>query len=168
MVSFPIPLRHLLAAQPQLLSPVLQVIHRALATFVIHQAGLTRAQAQTGAVTLIQRFGSAANLNIHLHGLLLDGVYRLTDGTPIFHPIAAPTTEQLQTVLTRIITRLLKMLTRKGALTGEDTELPYLADPDADPALAPLHAAACTYQCAEHVQQLEGASPFDNLMEVKS
>jgi hypothetical protein len=22
--------------------------------------------------------------------------------------------------------------------------------------------------CAEHVQQLEGASPFDNLMEVKS
>ena len=23
-------------------------------------------------------------------------------------------------------------------------------------------------QCAEHVQQLEGASPFDNLMEVKS
>ena len=24
------------------------------------------------------------------------------------------------------------------------------------------------HQCAEHVQQLEGASPFDNLMEVKS
>jgi len=30
----------------------------------------------TGAVTLIQRFGSAANLNIHLHCLVLDGVYR--------------------------------------------------------------------------------------------
>ena len=28
VVSFPIPLRHLFAAQPQLLSPVLQVIHR--------------------------------------------------------------------------------------------------------------------------------------------
>ncbi len=24
------------------------------------------------------------------------------------------------------------------------------------------------HQCAAHVQQLEGASPFDNLMEVKS
>ncbi len=59
---------------------MLQVIHRALSTFVIHQAGLTHAQAQTGAVTLIQRFGSAANLNIHLHCLMLDGVYRLTDG----------------------------------------------------------------------------------------
>jgi Putative transposase len=44
--------------------------------FVIHQAGLTHAQ--TGAVTLIQRFGSAAKLNIHLHCLMLDGVYRLT------------------------------------------------------------------------------------------
>ena len=67
VVAFPIPLRHLFATQPQLLSPVLQVIHRALATFVIHQAGLTHTQAQTGAVTLIQRFGSAANPNIHLH-----------------------------------------------------------------------------------------------------
>jgi hypothetical protein len=37
---------------------VLQVIHRTLSTFVIKHAGLTRDQAQTGAVTLIQRFGS--------------------------------------------------------------------------------------------------------------
>jgi hypothetical protein len=127
---------------------VLQVIHRTLSTFLIHQAGLTHAQAHTGAVTLIQRFGSAANLNIHLHCLLLDGVYRLTDGVPVFQPVPAPTTEQLQTVLTRIITRLLKVLTRKGALTEEDHEIPYLADPDADPALALLHAAACTYRIA--------------------
>jgi hypothetical protein len=33
-------------------------------------------RADTGAVTLIQRFGSAANLNIHLHCLVLDGVWR--------------------------------------------------------------------------------------------
>ena len=44
---------------------VLQVITRALSTFVIKRAGFTRTQAQTGAVTLIQRFGSAANLNMH-------------------------------------------------------------------------------------------------------
>ena len=31
-------------------------------------------EADSGAVTLIQRFGSAANLNIHLHCLVLDGV----------------------------------------------------------------------------------------------
>ncbi len=79
---------------------------------------------------------------------MLDGVYRLTDGIPLFQAIPAPTTEQLQAVLTRIITRLLKALTRNGALTEEDTEPPYLTNPDADAALAPLHAAACTYRIA--------------------
>ena len=34
--------------------------------------------AHTGAVTLIQRFGSALNLNIHFHVLFLDGVYVTT------------------------------------------------------------------------------------------
>ncbi len=147
VVSFPIPLRHLFATQPQLLSPVLQVIHRALSTFVIKHAGLTRAQAHTGAVTLIQRFGSAANLNIHLHCLLLDGVYRRTDSGPVFQAVPAPSAEQLQRVISRIVQRVMKSLTRKGALI-EEQGLPYLADPDGDPALAPLHAAACTYRIA--------------------
>jgi hypothetical protein len=70
VLSFPIPLRVLLAAQPQLLAPLLQVIHRVIATFLIKQAKLKRRQAGTGAVTLIQRFGSAANSNIHLHCLV--------------------------------------------------------------------------------------------------
>jgi hypothetical protein len=76
VLSLPIPLRYLLAAHPHLLTPVLQVIHRAISTFLIKQAGLKLIEAQTDAITLIQRFGSAANLNIHLHCLVLDGVYR--------------------------------------------------------------------------------------------
>jgi hypothetical protein len=39
------------------------------------KAGLSRKTAQTGAATLIQRFGSALNLNVHFHMLFLDGVY---------------------------------------------------------------------------------------------
>ena len=76
VLSFPIPLRILLAANPDLLSPLLQIIHHVIAAFLIKQSGLERCHAHTGAVTLIQRFGSAANLNIHLHCLVLDGVYR--------------------------------------------------------------------------------------------
>jgi hypothetical protein len=53
-------LRFLLAAHPHLLSPVLGVVNRAVSTFLIKQAGLNRVDVQTGAVTLIQRFGSAA------------------------------------------------------------------------------------------------------------
>ena len=62
VLSFPIPLRTLLAAHPQLVSAVLHVVHRVIGSFLIKQAGLKRTEAHTGAVTLIQRFGSAANL----------------------------------------------------------------------------------------------------------
>ena len=51
---------------PQLLTPVLQIVHRVIATFLIQQTGFQRTEAHTGAVTLIQCFGSAANVNIHL------------------------------------------------------------------------------------------------------
>ena len=40
--SFPIPLRILFAAHPELLSPLLQIIHRVIATFLIKQSGLKR------------------------------------------------------------------------------------------------------------------------------
>ena len=45
---------------------VLGIVYRAIETHLIYQAGMTRTAAKTGAVTLIQRFGSALNLNIHL------------------------------------------------------------------------------------------------------
>ncbi len=132
VLSFPIPLRFLLAAHPHLLSPVLQVVNRAISTFLTPQAGLKRTQATTGAVTLIQRFGSAANLNIHLHGLVLDGVYDTTGEVPIFHPVRAPTPEQLNTLLNQIIRRLMKLLTRQGYLVEEQDRI-FMAETPTDP-----------------------------------
>ena len=58
VLSLPIPLRLLLAAQPLLVTPVLQVVHRATTRFLLQQAGLKAEHADSGAVTLIQRFGS--------------------------------------------------------------------------------------------------------------
>jgi hypothetical protein len=61
-------------------SPLLQVVHRVIANFLIKQSGLKRSEAHAGAVTLIQRFDSAAN--IHSYCLLLDGVKaRNSNGT---------------------------------------------------------------------------------------
>ena len=88
VLSLPIPLRLLLAAQPQLLAPLLHVIHRVIAGFLVKRAGFKLSRADTGAVTLIQRFGSAGNLNIHLHCLVLDGVYLNRDGAAVFHEAA--------------------------------------------------------------------------------
>ena len=147
VLSFPIALRILFAAHPELLSPVLHIIHRVIARFLIQQAGLKGSQAHTGAVTLIQRFGSAANLNIHLHCLVLDGVYRSSAGVPVFREVRAPTIEQLQHLLGRIITRIMKLLTRQGYLIEEEG-MTYLGDIDAHGALTPLQAASCTYRIA--------------------
>ena len=63
-VRLPIPLRLLLAVQPKQVTPVLRVVHRVITRFLLDQAGLKAGQADSGAVTLMQRFGSAANLNI--------------------------------------------------------------------------------------------------------
>ena len=54
VLSLPIPLRLLLAAQPSLVTPALQVVHRAITRFLLGQAGLKDEQADSGAVTLIQ------------------------------------------------------------------------------------------------------------------
>jgi hypothetical protein len=54
---------------------VLGIVYRVIATYLIRKAGFSAKRAHTGAVTLIQRFGSALNLNPHFHMLFLDGVY---------------------------------------------------------------------------------------------
>ncbi len=66
VLSLPIPLRLLLAAQPELITPVLGMVQRVLERHLQEAAGILGGQGQSGSVTLIQRFGSAANLNIHL------------------------------------------------------------------------------------------------------
>ena len=86
-------------------------------------------------------------MNIHLHCLVLDGVYRNCDGVPVFHEAAAPTNEELEALLLKIITRVMRLLTRQGYLI-EEQGMTYLAEADTDRALAPLQAASCTYRIA--------------------
>ena len=83
---------------------------------------------------------------------MLDGVYRRgVDGEPVFVVAPAPTDEALQAVLHKIITRMMKLLTRRGVLVEEQGQT-YMADnePDSDDArkLRPLQAAACSYRIA--------------------
>ena len=71
VLSLPIPLRLLLAAQPKRVTPVVQVVHCVLTRLRLGQVERKADDASSGAVTLIQRFGSAASLNIHLTGSTL-------------------------------------------------------------------------------------------------
>ena len=67
VLSLPIPLRYLLAAHPKLLSPALEIVQRVITGYLVKKSALPRSETHTDAVTLIQRFGSAVNLNIHFH-----------------------------------------------------------------------------------------------------
>ena len=88
VLSVPWQLRFLFAHDPATMSAVLGVVHRCLAAHLAAKAGLSRRDARTGAVTLIQRFGGALNLNVHFHMLVLDGVYlERPDGTLRFRRI---------------------------------------------------------------------------------
>ena len=78
-----------------------------------HRASLTGSSgARTGVVTLIQRFGSALNLNVHLHMLILDGVYTLEQNGPRFHPVGAPDAQTLERLLNCLIRRIVRRLSR--------------------------------------------------------
>ncbi len=75
VLSFPFQLRFLFASRPEIMGRVLGLVYRVIATHLVRKAGHSYKTARTGAITLIQRFGSALNLNVHFHMLFLDGVY---------------------------------------------------------------------------------------------
>ena len=54
VMRLPIHLRLLLAAQPKMVTPVLQAVHRGTTRHLLGQAGLKGDEADSGAVTLIQ------------------------------------------------------------------------------------------------------------------
>jgi hypothetical protein len=59
--------------------------------------------------------------------LVLDGVYRRTEGEPNFEEVRAPTSDELQGLLDKITARLMKMLTRLGHQI-EEQDVSYRAD----------------------------------------
>jgi len=70
-------------------------------------------------VTLIQRCGSALNLNIHFHMLCLDGAYTLENDRPRFRRVPPPTPTELDAILKVITTRLARHLERRGLLVRD-------------------------------------------------
>ena len=145
--DLPHPLRFLFAAKPLALSQVLGVVYRAISTFLIKMAGFAVASgAKAGAVTLIQRFGSALKLNIHFHMPVLDGMYSFDRAPPRSHRARRPTPAELARLLHTIIRRVAWLLERQGLLV-RDPEHDY---PDFEPgeALEQLIGASIHYRLA--------------------
>lgn len=124
VLSFPYELRFLLAQQPAMMGKVLEIVYRTLAAHLTKKAGVSKRTAHTGTITLIQRFGSALNLNIHFHMLFLDGVYAEDKyGLMRFHRTKAPTIEELNALVHQISHRITRFLEKKGWLQRDDERL---------------------------------------------
>ena len=151
VLSVPFPLRFLFASQPKIMGKALGIVYRAIATHLTQKAGYTKATAHPGAVTLIQRFGSALNLNIHFHMLFLDGVY-VGEGEQ-FRWVKAPTSVELTQLTHTIAHRLGRYLERQGLLE-RDAENSYLAlDGEEEGPMDQLRGHSITYRIAVGPQQ---------------
>ncbi|MCC6848742.1 MAG: transposase [Deltaproteobacteria bacterium] len=146
VLSLPFRLRYVLAFDHALCRKVLAVHVRALRAFYRRRArrqGI--ADGETGAVTAIQRWGSALNLNVHFHTLALDGVFQSdADGDLRFVPASPPTPQEIARLVATIARRVATLLRRHGLTLGGD-EPADDADSQADAgALAALAAASVT------------------------
>jgi hypothetical protein len=144
VLSLPFALRYRLAYDAPLASAVLGVFVRTVFASLRRRAreqwGVTRGQC--GAVTFVQRFGAALNLNVHFHALLLDGVYAPGPSGPLrFHPLPPPEDAEVERVVGQVARRLARLLERRGL--GPEAD-PTEADPLAEeqPLLARLYGAS--------------------------
>ena len=122
------------------------IVYRVISTFLIKRAGFTvKSGAQTGSVTLIQRFGSALNLNLHYHMLYLDGVY---DKQGIFYPVKSPTYQDIENIAQKIAERVSRYLEKSGYLI-RDLGTEYLdLNTDENEAIQSIIGASITYRLA--------------------
>lgn len=119
VLSLPKVLRYLLAYDGRLCRAVSKTAMQEIFRFLRLRArrtlalGSTRC-AQPGALLAVQRFGSALNLNVHFHALVLDGVYILDAfSSPTFLGLPAPTLADLNLLAARIAQAILALLRRR-------------------------------------------------------
>jgi hypothetical protein len=113
-LSFPRSVRFALARSPQLLGQVVRAFVRAV--FAHLRRGARKrgvVQGQPAAVVFVQRFGSFANLNVHLHVCFADGVFAQDgDGRIRFRAIEPPTDAEVESVAHKVVRRVAKLLER--------------------------------------------------------
>lgn len=119
VVTFPPPLRLWLARSTTLATKICNKVIAALTAHLRFESSV--ADGLAGFVVFMQRFGSAGNLNVHLHIIALDGVYeQKSTGRLKFTPASAPTEESTTRLVMDIAGRINRHLKKKGYLEEVD------------------------------------------------
>jgi len=116
VLSLPYRLRYRLAWDHDLCRAVVAVSMRAVLGWLRRRARLDEvADGRGGAVAIVQRFGGALNLNVHVHALVLDGVFAQDPaGALTFHPAPRLTALDVAEVLATVEPRITRLLERRG------------------------------------------------------
>ncbi len=116
VLTLPYRLRYALAWDHRLCRAVLAVFARAVLGFERRRARRRGIRSGSGgAVTAIQRFGSALNLNVHFHMLAAQGVFfEKGDGTLGFAPAPAPTDLEAARLLGAVRRQIIRLVKRHG------------------------------------------------------
>jgi hypothetical protein len=117
VLSLPFVLRYRLAYDSRFVSEVLRIFMQFVFSSLRRRARKREGiqKAQCGAVTFVQRFGGSLNLNIHLHSLVLDGVYYADDRRQIrFLKLRPPSDSEVKQITERIARRIMRLLEWRG------------------------------------------------------
>ena len=150
VLSVPFALRYRLAYDSSLVRDVLQIFVRAVFASIRRRAGIpaSNRQARCGAVTFIQRFSDALNLDPHFHTLALDGIYvESGKGELVFQRVPPPSDAEVARVAERVHRNVARLLERRGlgpqACSDEADTLSH-----DEPLLAELYGASISGRIA--------------------
>lgn len=144
VLSLPHRIRYLLAWDHDLCRAVVAVYLRTVLGFLRRRARRDGvADGRSGAVAIIQRFGGALNLNVHIHALVLDGVFA-KDGAEMvhFHPTRRLTGDDVAAVVATVARRIEGLLERRGLGGGAESGGAPDAWAEEAPVLAGIAAAS--------------------------
>jgi len=124
VLTFPWPLRFLLAVDKVFLSTMLRTFLRSIFAW---QRLRGRRQGieggETSAVTFVQRFGGSLNVNPHFHSLIPDGLFipgPSSDDPAVFEPLSPPEDEDIQMLMARLVERLGPIALERLKEAGEE------------------------------------------------
>ena len=121
VLSVPKRLRYFLQRDPEALGAVLHILLRVIEARLRQRSGCARGR--LGAVSFVQRFGSALNAHVHFHCCVIDGVFAVgEDGQVHFAEAAALTPEELAAVQQQVRARVLRWFARAGPLDPADAQ----------------------------------------------
>ena len=149
IVTLPVPLRYIAATNKDLQAKIHRIIINEIHRYYMMKSSIVGSKA--GSITFTQRWGSALNLNLHYHHIVLDGVFFLNGHDELtFKNVKEPTTTEIAQVILNIKNSVIKLLRKIGVLGKDASFVDIPDDPlfDESPALGAATKASISHLVA--------------------